>query len=370
MLGQLLFFLCLIFLTNLSKAFAFPEMVRHGYVNCTTCHVSPSGGGAMTPYGRSLSKEILSTWSYEGEENVLHGAVTTPEWLMLGGDIRYVQTYLETPVIKQGDFFMMNADAEVAVQVGQWVASVTAGVEGGPATVSQRGQFISRRHYLNYRPTDEISVRAGKFLAQYGVNQPNHTIVTERGLQFDQGSETYNLELAYMGENYDSFLTVITGRPDDPRFDPEKGMSWTVSKNFLERMKVGLSYYRGESNQARRMLVGPYAVLGITKDLFLLSEMDYQVKDFKSSVTAQTKGLVSYHRLNYEFHQGMIGYLVHQLSYLNFDVGRSRNDSMGVGIQFFPRPHFEFQVEYYKQRTLQAFDRYYDVGYAILHYYL
>ncbi len=38
----------------------FPEMVRHGYVNCVACHMSPDGGGVLTPYGRSLSKELLS----------------------------------------------------------------------------------------------------------------------------------------------------------------------------------------------------------------------------------------------------------------------------------------------------------------------
>jgi hypothetical protein len=348
----------------------FPEMVRHGYVSCTTCHVSPSGGGALTAYGRSLSKELMSTWSYEGEENLLHGAVTTPEWLMVGGDIRYIQTHLDNPSVRQGDFFLMQADLELAAQVGKWTAAVTSGVEGGPATVRNRGQYVSHQHYLNYRPTDELSIRAGKFLTQFGIRSPNHTIVTERGLQFDQGSETYNLELAYISESFDTFFTIITGRPDDPTFDPEKGASLTFAKNILEKMKVGLSAYRGESNQARRSLIGPYAILGFSKSLFLLSEVDYQVKDFKLAGVAQTKGLVSYQRLNYEFTQGFIGYALHQLSYLNFDSGRSRADSVGLGLQFFPRPHFEFQVEFTKQRNLQSFDRYYDVGYLLMHYYL
>ena len=50
---------------------AFPEMVRHGYANCITCHISPDGGGVLTAYGRSLSREVLSTWGAEGEA-VLH----------------------------------------------------------------------------------------------------------------------------------------------------------------------------------------------------------------------------------------------------------------------------------------------------------
>ena len=39
---------------------AFPEMIRHGYINCNACHVSPAGGGLLTAYGRTISKELLS----------------------------------------------------------------------------------------------------------------------------------------------------------------------------------------------------------------------------------------------------------------------------------------------------------------------
>jgi len=52
---------------------AFPELTRHGYVSCTACHVSPNGGGAMTPYGRGLSRELLSTWGGTREAEVGHG---------------------------------------------------------------------------------------------------------------------------------------------------------------------------------------------------------------------------------------------------------------------------------------------------------
>ena len=58
-----------------APAWAFPEMIRHGYTSCMTCHVSPNGGGLMTPYGRSMSKEILSRHAYEGEERLFHGAL-------------------------------------------------------------------------------------------------------------------------------------------------------------------------------------------------------------------------------------------------------------------------------------------------------
>ena len=50
-----------------NNSWAFPEMVRHNYSNCSSCHVSPSGGGVLTQYGRELSSAILSIWGAENE---------------------------------------------------------------------------------------------------------------------------------------------------------------------------------------------------------------------------------------------------------------------------------------------------------------
>ena len=48
-------------------ALAFPGSVRWGYANCSTCHFNVAGGGILTPYGRQLSRELLSTWGGERE---------------------------------------------------------------------------------------------------------------------------------------------------------------------------------------------------------------------------------------------------------------------------------------------------------------
>jgi hypothetical protein len=38
-----------------------PIFLARQYARCTTCHFSPTGGGLLTPYGRSLTREELST---------------------------------------------------------------------------------------------------------------------------------------------------------------------------------------------------------------------------------------------------------------------------------------------------------------------
>src|SRR5215213_9877189 len=37
-----------------ASAFATPNMIRLGYPNCASCHLSPQGGGLLTTYGKGI----------------------------------------------------------------------------------------------------------------------------------------------------------------------------------------------------------------------------------------------------------------------------------------------------------------------------
>src|SRR4030095_195921 len=60
---------------------AYPKFLSKQYPRCTSCHYSPTGGGLLTAYGRSLSHRELSTF---GEPLPSHDATqqrdtTNPE---------------------------------------------------------------------------------------------------------------------------------------------------------------------------------------------------------------------------------------------------------------------------------------------------
>src|SRR5687767_247184 len=83
-------------------AHAYPWMIRHHYSACSTCHYDPSGAGAITAYGRAVADAVLRTGGESGQEDVppsarfLFGAVPTPDWLELGGDVRLLQLASKT----------------------------------------------------------------------------------------------------------------------------------------------------------------------------------------------------------------------------------------------------------------------------------
>ncbi|MBX9767413.1 MAG: hypothetical protein K2X47_09095 [Bdellovibrionales bacterium] len=351
-------------------AFSFPEMIRHGYVNCTSCHVSPTGGGILTQYGRELSKELLSTWGAEGEQQFLNGALKgRPEWLNFGGDFRNLILYRETPAAKEGRVIQMQADLETAVSVSKFLIVSTFGYrEPVPNDQKNTERFISRRHYVNYRPTEELSFRVGRFSPAFGINTQDHAIVTKRGLNWDQGSETYNLENAWFGEKVNVALTAIFGRLDRLDLKRETGVAATASYAMLDRYKLGASYFYGKNDLGQRQVYGPWGILGLTDKATVLFELDLQTYAF-ANISRNQVGYVSYNKFDYEFVQGFHGFLTQEFQNLD----SSRNDQLtritGIALQFFPRPHLDLSLSY-QRHSIDNLTEATHLLFLLLHYYL
>ena len=357
-------------LTFLSVAplYSFPEMVRHGYPNCISCHVSPNGGGLLTQYGRGLSREVLSTWGSESEVSFLYGKITPPEWLNLGGDFRAVQTYMNSPALEQAKLIFMQADIAAAASYKKFQLVASLGRQEPSTSNLSGGTIISRQHYLNFRPTDELSFRAGKFQSAFGINTAEHIISIKRGLQWDEGSETYNVEAAWLSQDTDLFVTAILGRPDASNLNLESGLAVRASVSLAEKHKVGASYYYGSGPRGNRHVLGPYAILGFSPRFFVLGELDFQKNTLSSGISRW--GLVSYLKVDYEFLQGLHGYLTGEILKADLSAPNTTTETYGLGVQFFPRPHLEANAMFLKQRMPSVSDGFSDFLWLLLHFYL
>lgn len=201
-IGLLSSFLVLFFSSVV--ALAFPDMIRHSYVHCTTCHVSPTGGGALTEYGREMAKEVLSAASGDGEQYVGHGLV--PEgsipveiksWIKgVGGDFRAVQYHRETAMVKEGDFFPMQAEIEPALGRGPITASLTAGWVRDRKSL----KWGVRQASVMANLTEQFPVRVGQFKQGLGINIAEHTAWIKRDLGFGEGNESPGVDAHWLGE--------------------------------------------------------------------------------------------------------------------------------------------------------------------------
>src|SRR4051794_38201106 len=77
------------FLLTALPVFALPNMVRLGYPNCMSCHVSPQGGGQLNAYGKGID----AAQSLRGNE-YKPSSLNIAEFLRFGGrveqDVRVV----------------------------------------------------------------------------------------------------------------------------------------------------------------------------------------------------------------------------------------------------------------------------------------
>lgn len=340
---------------------AFPELIRHGYDSCTTCHVSPAGGGALTPYGRGISEAVLSTWANEGEGNPGHGALPPPpDWLMVGGDIRSVEVATKTDDAQTYTFVPMQADAELAVKIPQ-LPGITVDASVGEYGPDRQVQY--RRNYIKADVDKHLSLRVGHFTPAFGVNLPDHTTLTRESMGLGEGSESNNAEVAWVapgGEMIGTFIygasTTVTADPatgyNAPPADAMTGAAMRDAVYLGSSTQVGVSYL-GISNFTQwRQAYGAFVQSGIMTRAYVLAEYDRKYETGKTS----DLGLLKF---GYEVHQGV-------MATLQADSDGEEKEGR-VGLQWWPRPHLEFLIE--ERRSFQSIGAI-DSGVLMLHYYL
>ncbi|MBF0297854.1 MAG: hypothetical protein HQK51_03995 [Oligoflexia bacterium] len=366
-----LFLLLFLILFN-QNTYSFPENIRHGYSNCTSCHYSPSGGGLITPYGRELSREMLSTWGKEGSEvQPLYGIIKRPVWLDFGGDLRVVQIYRDNPFIEEAKIIPMQFDVEAIAMLKNYSLVATIGPMHKLNKKTSEFEIGSRRHYVMAKLSNLFILRAGKFMPNLGINTADHIIATKRGLNFDEGSETYNIELSYISSKLNIFTTGVFGDPSEKEIKRDKGGTLNISYAFLNRFKIGGSYFYGYNENYKRNIMGSYAILGITEKLYLLSEWDFQKINYQNVTAKNNKwGILTYNKVGIEALKGFHIVFTYDKAKADLTDDLSRIYSFGPGLIWYPRPHYELAFSWLKQKTSMVSNELTDYAWLMIHVYL
>jgi hypothetical protein len=350
------------FLFSFQRAYGFAEMARHNYPNCIACHESPSGGGLLTPYGRTISSSVLSTWGDEKEARPFYGAFDNKHvagWLNIGGDLRGLQLHTNSKTAMMGRFIRMQAGLEAAVKFMNLKLVTFFGKQEAGHMV--RGESI--RHYLEYLPTDEITFRIGRFVPNFGLNIPEHTLATRKGLGFDQGSERDQAEFMWSGENVNissSYSQTVTSAS---RKSQEKAFTAQINYTIFDSYRLGTSLWVGKENNKSRQIYGVNAVLGFSDKFYYLTEFDLQ------SSFERKRGLFHFSKLGYEVLKGF--HILGLEEYRKSDLANSQTllNAYGIGLQWFPRPHIDIEAIWNKRRVAQQSMDYSDYAYLMTHYY-
>lgn len=355
------------------KTWAFPELIRYQYNNCTACHVSPSGAGLLTNYGRSLSVEVLSTWGTPNEAGFLHHKLNLEkeipsatneisqnlkDIILFGGDIRAVQVHRENENVKSGRFIKMQADVSVGLVTDRW------------AIVSNIGELeeehwnpYSTSYYGMWKPFDELSIRIGKFTPQYGLYIMDHIAFIKSSLGFGMESARNSIESQWTGEQITANMSASKEVRDQ---NDESALSVQAQYFFLEKYKIAINLWDGHASSYKRNILGAWGLFGFTQNVFLISEIDQQSK---TSDGSNVVSIVGYNKFGYTLLKGLDLFLVNELSKSDVSDSSTEITRTGLGVQFYPRPHFEVSGTWNKQKSM-LLKQEEDYAWILLHYYL
>lgn len=343
---------------------AFPDTIRHGYTSCTTCHISPSGGGLMTDYGRSLSKELISSTGYKNEEQPLHGALSffrkpkLLERLVVGGDARYLHRKVDSKTSETEEKFWMQAQLRAGLLFEKIKLIGSLGNIENPR-VTDKVEWVSPEAYAIITPEQKFSLRAGRFSPMYGLRLPDHNlwVKTEAGLQ-----PWLRQDSAEMIFEDEATLVSLAGFQSSSRMPVSfqtTGYTFNVYRILAETYRLGFSGTNAEGQGVRRRTATAHGTLGFTKDWYAHIEV------LRSWTTGITKD-VGFFRSGYELFKGFVPYGQFQS---RVDRAQKGNGQVryGGGILFYPRPHFEIQVQVEQQQAKPTNSQ---EAYLMLHYYL
>ncbi len=340
---------------------AFPELVRHGYNTCMACHVSPTGGGMLTPYGRKLAAELLTTWGSEASTGVTWGLADQEKLenaLWLGGDIRGAQVHQENTAIRAGRFIKMQASLAAAWVRDAWTVFFELGKQEGEVWQPYGTSFWGK-----FDASENVSLRAGRFVPAYGIHSSDHIAFIRSFTGFGLEANRDAFETRYATETVSVSLTASK----EPRLtSSEEALSLAADLSISEKHLFGLNVLRGDRDGNRRTLYGVWASLGLSKNAYYLGEFDWQNRDGRSN----TASFVTYHRLGYSIVKGFDIYALYERLESDLASASSSIERRGPGVQWTPLPHIEISGSWTKQRLNAPNPMEEDYAWLVLHYWL
>ncbi len=248
-----------------APASAYPWMVEHGYTACAQCHIDPSGGSAMTDYGRAQAEILLR--SHYGKADAESSPGRAADFMFgvfdkanvdrqPGAEAAKTQFFGQVDarglvIPEPGNFrwILMQADLRAGVQTGLFTlygsaGAVSDGGEGAWLTQNPDGfNLVSREYWAGITPAKGMMIRAGRMSLPFGIRSEQHVLYTrsatrtttnddqQLGLSFNYGSRKIRAEIMGIAGN----LQVA---PDDFR---ERGYAGFIAWAPKNKIELGFS---------------------------------------------------------------------------------------------------------------------------------
>jgi hypothetical protein len=340
-------------------AAAYPQFqFSSGTNRCGQCHYSPSGGGLLTSWGRDESADTISLG---GDGAFLHGLLTPPAWLGVGGDFRYaaLQNDVGNPGGPEDVAFPMQLDLYGRVALGEsWSFNATVGIRGivRPEDPSVGGrlsgiadQLMSREHYLMWRPSATGPyARIGRFFAPYGLRFVEHVYFVRRYTGFNLYEETYNASAGYVADEWEVHATLFAPVPQAaPEFFGGVAPQQYGFTGYAEKRIQKMSAVAAQLRIAVGSLQSTYQLGGVGKlwlekaKVLFLGEGDLIRQEYAANPTFGQNQFVSYLGANVYPMRGLMASIAYERFQEDLHVAATGRNAYDVQVNFFPWAHCE-----------------------------
>ncbi len=334
-----------------------PMFLSRQYNRCTSCHYSATGGGLLTPYGRSLSRQELSTTGRtsgsaqpaaegRGEEAFLFGALGNTGPFDAGIDLRPSHLHTDVAGVSDNRDFFMTGDVLAAWRAHGW----TVYGELGRQPRSTGAKIDSYEHWVGYESEHGLGFRVGRFLPAYGVHFADHTAYTRSPLGLDVYDQLYAVELSRSSERQLVQITLGPGRADSLIHDDGQ-RAFTAAARYQRDLStrsalVFSGIYRAKSSLQPSNGGGGVAFgFSPTGHLSIWSEADVQFRQGTSGP--------AYVLLNETSLEIVRGLWLKFSPQLRTDFGDTSGGTWRLAgeVDFFPRTHWQLAISYYRDAS-------------------
>ncbi len=225
---------------SVAVAHAYPQFQLARDQTCTGCHISPAGGNLLNENGYAVAESMSQLGT---APEFMYGKIPTPDWLVLGGDLRGAAGFLKTPENALGAF-PMQIELYGAFNFTKAI-SLHFNFGPRPSTVGNEAatSVWAREHYVMWQQnpgeTDGLYVRAGRFMPVIGLRLAEHTVYTRRYGGTALFADTYGLAVEYVSQKLEAHATGFIKDPLIDSVEHYSGGAAYLEYRLSESLAVG-----------------------------------------------------------------------------------------------------------------------------------
>lgn len=257
-----------------SAAEARPNQIRLGYDNCAACHVSPTGGGLLTPYGKGIDAAQNLQPQDLNESELANG---DPRWLAY--DLRLSLSLDRDPPAATGYGFSTGIRSAFGMRGHRLVyaATLSSPTLARTRTTGAVSIRMSKFYWL-FQPKDGVSLTVGRDDLPNGLGSGSLSFA-RRTTTPSVSSTPTQVKLSWWNNRWQ--VTTYGFGPDGNETSPQfeaYGLGGMIGADvWKDRAVVGISARGSRADAYDRNAASVFLRLGLTKHFGVL--LEHEVTD-------------------------------------------------------------------------------------------